>query len=170
MKLILDQLFEKGFVEVDQSTEKSVFLVDPTSENSWAILANVNPLVKIYFEHEGVIERFFPSLPETYFQLLDATNNHLNAILEQPHGFATYLQEQSQHYCVLAIDNTLKQLLQRFRKPLAWVEFSTSMLNTEQYQVLLRPKNQKIQLRITNHNESSLIHFKADGSFKMLKK
>jgi hypothetical protein len=170
MKLILDQLLEKGFVEVDQSTEKSVFLVDPTSENSWVILAKVNPKIKIYFEHEGVIERFFPNLPETYFQLLDATNNQLDAILEQPQGFATYLQEQSHHYCVLANDNTLKQLLQRFRKPLALVEFSTSMLNTEQYQVLLRPENEKIQLRIAPQNEASLIHFKADGSFKMLKK
>jgi len=170
MRLILDQLFEKGFVEVDQSTEKSVFLVDPTSENSWAILAKANPKIKIYFEHEGVIERYFPNIPETYFQLLDATNKQLDAILEQPQGFATYLQEQSQHYCVLAIDNALKQLLQRFRKPLALVVFSTSMLNTEQYQVLLRPENQKIQLRIADQNEPSLIHFKADGSFKMLKK
>ncbi len=170
MKLILDQLFEKGFVEVDQSTKNAIFLVDPTSENSWAILAKANPKMKIYFEHEGVIERFFPNLPETYFQLLDATNNQLDAILEQPQGFATYLQQQAHHYCVLATDNTLKQLLQRFRKPLALVEMSTSMLNTEQYQVLLRPENQKIQLRIANQNESSLIHFKADGSFKMLKK
>ena len=170
MKLILDQLFEKGFVEVDQSTENAMFLVDPTSEYSCAILAKANPKMKIYFEHEGVIERFFPNLPETYFQLLDATNSQLDAILEQPQGFATYLQQQAQHYCVLATDNTLKQLLQRFRKPLALVEISTSMLNTEQYQVLLRPENQKIQLRIANQNESSLIHFKADGSFKMLKK
>lgn len=170
MKLILDQLFEKGFVEVDQRTEKSVFLVDPTSENSWDTLAEAKPRIKIYFEHEGVIERFFPNLPETYFQLLDATNNHLDAILEQPQGFTTYLQLQSQHHCVLAIDNTLKQLLQRFRKPLAFVEITTSMLNTEQYQVLLRPENQKIQLRIADQNEPSLIHFKADGSFKMLKK
>lgn len=170
MKLILDQLCEKGFVEVDQQSEKVAFLVDPTSNKTWDILAETKPRIKIYFEHEGVIERYFPNLPETYFQLLDATNKQLDVILEQPEGFATFLQQQTQHYCVLATDNKLKQLLQRFRKPLAFVEFTTSMLNTEQYQVLLRPENQKIQLRIADQNDPSLIHFKADGSFKMLKK
>lgn len=170
MKEALNQLFKKGFLEIGESEESKTFLFDPTSENVDSVFRPIDTEFKLIFEHDGVLDRFFPSIPETYFQLLELNEKPLDVILEKPSGFAPSLMAKKQFYCTLAKDKELKQLLQRFRKPVLCAMIPSSSLNSPEFQLLLHPENQKIQLNILNQQNVSLIHFKADGSFKMLKK
>lgn len=170
MKEALNQLFEKGVIQTESHSNESFLLFDPTSSK---VAQLFKPLLKdftLLFEHEGVVERFFPSVPETYFQLLEVNQKPLDVILENPIGFSEALSEQQEYYCMLSNDQKLTPLLQRFRKPLLWSHIPTSSLNSEEFKLLLQPENQKIQLNLTKNTNATIIHFKADGTFKMLKK
>lgn len=170
MKEALNQLFEKGFIEVTSNANESSFLLDATSNAVTEILKNIPKDFVLLFEHEGVLERFFPEIPETYFQLLEVNQKPLDVILENPKGFNPALDHFTEFYCMLSLGQQLTQLLQRFRKPLLWTHIPASTLNSAEFKLLLQPENQKIQLNLSKNKDATIIHFKADGTFKMLKK
>lgn len=169
MKALIDQLFQNGIALESNSEKRTRFWVDPTSQKAFDALPQNLDLTAVYFEHEGVVERFFQDIPESYFQLMEATDFKTDALFELKHNFCESMKNFDTIRCHLAQGNALKQMLQRFRKPLALISVDTQALNTSQYQVLLHPEIQKFELDSNAEEVSSTIHFRADGSFKLLK-
>lgn len=169
MKALIDHLFKQGIALESSSEKQTRFWVDPTSQKAFDMLPQTLNLNAVYFEHEGVVERFFQDIPESYFQLIEATDFKLDAIFELKHNFCKSMKNFDSIRCHLAQGNALKQILQRFRKPLALLTIDTQALNTSQYQVLSQPEIQQFELDSKAEEVANTIHFKADGSFKLLK-